>query len=197
MGQRTTGRHTNAHTRRLRVPGGALRGPARGQRAYAAACRSSPPPRAARARSSSCSRPSRCIAATRPAGTASTAHTSRARLRAPLPLLLRRLLLPLPLPREREGGFVDDHRLSTKSSAVTQERVDDTAFRRQYPGGKAGVARALRVAARRSRHQGYGVGQRLHHQRPIGTNHVKMFTVGEVWTIFHDILPSGGRGREG
>ena len=141
MGQRTTGRRANAPTRCLRVPCGPLCGQASGQRAYAAACRSSPPPRAARARSSSCSRPSRCIAATRPAGTASTAHTSRARLRAPLPLLRRRFLLPLPLPRERERGFVDDHRFSTKSIAARQERVDESSVSASVPG-RQGRSRA-------------------------------------------------------
>ena len=60
MGRRTTGRRTHAHTRRLRVPCGPLRGLALGQRAYAAARRCSPPSRAARARNTSCSRPSRC-----------------------------------------------------------------------------------------------------------------------------------------
>ena len=28
----------------------------------------------------------------------------------------------------------------------------------------------------------------------VGTNHVKMFTVGEVWAFFHVILPSGEGG---
>ena len=71
IGQSARGRRANAPTRCLRVPCGPLCGRASGQRAYAAACRSSPPPRAARARSSSCSRPSRCMAATGPAATAS------------------------------------------------------------------------------------------------------------------------------
>ena len=72
MGQRTTGRRANAPTRCLRVPCGLLCGRTSGQRAYAAACRSSPPPRAARARSTSCSRPRRCRASTRPAATAAS-----------------------------------------------------------------------------------------------------------------------------
>ena len=68
------------------------------------------------------------------------------------------------------------------------------AFMRQLAGGQRGVARALGVVAGRDRHRFHGIGQRLHHQRGTGTNHVKIFTVGEVWTIFHVILPSGGRG---
>jgi len=64
----------------------------------------------------------------------------------------------------------------------------------QLAGGQRGVARALGVVAGRDRHRVHAIGQRLHHQRAVGTNHVKILTVGEVWTIFHVILPSAGRG---
>ena len=59
-----TAHHETARARAHTPPTGPLRGPLRGlapgQRAYSAACRCSPPPRAARARNTSCSRPSRC-----------------------------------------------------------------------------------------------------------------------------------------
>ena len=73
-------------------PTGPLRGPLRGlapgQRAYSAACRSSSPTRAARARNASCSRPSRCRATTGPAATASIVSfvaSSHARTAAAIP----------------------------------------------------------------------------------------------------------------
>ena len=91
MGKRRLGRRAHAFTRCLCGPRGPLDGRASGQRAYAAACRSSPSPRAARARSSSCSRPSRCMAATGPAATASIVGlvaSSPARTTAAFPPLL-------------------------------------------------------------------------------------------------------------
>ena len=68
---------------------------------------------------------------------------------------------------------------------------------RQLAGGQRGVARALGVEAGRDRHRVQGIGQRLHHQRASGTNHVKILTVGEVLAFFHANLPSGGRGMGG
>ena len=68
------------------------------------------------------------------------------------------------------------------------------AFMRQLAGGWKGVARAVWVVAARNQPYVSLICRRFHHQTVVGTNHVKIFTVGEVWTIFHVILPSGGRG---
>jgi hypothetical protein len=65
---------------------------------------------------------------------------------------------------------------------------------REQAGGWKGVARAVWVVAERNWLQVPSICWRLHHQKAVGTNHVKMFTVGEAWTIFHANLPSGGRG---
>ena len=67
--------------------------------------------------------------------------SSRARLRAPLQLL-RRGFLQSPLrPRERDDGFLEDHRLSTKSITVRQEHVDESSILASA-GGRAGRSRA-------------------------------------------------------
>ena len=47
-------------------------------------------------------------------------------------------------------------------------------FMSQLAGGQRGVARALGVVAGRDRHRVHAIGQRLHHQRAAGTNHVKI-----------------------
>ena len=65
---------------------------------------------------------------------------------------------------------------------------------RQQAGGWKGVARADWVVAERNQPEVSLICWRLHHQQAVGSNHVKILTVGEVWTIFHVILPSGGRG---
>ena len=65
---------------------------------------------------------------------------------------------------------------------------------RQQAGGWKGVARAVWVVAERNRLQVSLICRRLRHQTVVATNHVKIFTVGEVWTIFHVILPSGKGG---
>ena len=53
--------------------------------------------------------------------------SSRARLRAPLQLLRRGFLQPPLRPREQDDGFLEDHRLSTKSITVRQEHVDESS----------------------------------------------------------------------
>ena len=68
------------------------------------------------------------------------------------------------------------------------------AFMRQQAGGWKGVARAVWVVAERNWLQVPSICWRLHHQKAVGTNHVKMFTVGEVCAFFHVILPSGEGG---
>ena len=65
-GQHLIQPRAHASTSSLWARGGQLPGSASSQHACLALCRSSPPPRAARARNSSCSRPSRCTASTRP-----------------------------------------------------------------------------------------------------------------------------------
>ena len=66
---------------------------------------------------------------------------------------------------------------------------------RQLAGGQKGVARAVWVVvAERNRLQVSLICRRLRHQTVVAINHVKIFTVGEVWTIFHVILPSGEGG---
>ena len=67
--------------------------------------------------------------------------SSRARLRAPLQLLRRGFLQPPLRPREREDGFLEDHRLSTKSITVRQEHVDETSVYASA-GGRAATSRA-------------------------------------------------------
>ena len=125
MGRRTAGRRAHASTRCLCGPRGPLDGLAPGQRAYAAACRSSSPTRAARARNASCSRPSRCRATTGPAATASIVSfvaSSHARTAAAIPPLQ-----PPLRPRERHDGFLNHHRLSTKNIAGRQEHGDESS----------------------------------------------------------------------
>ena len=53
------------------------------------------------------------------------------------------------------------------------------------------------VVAGRDRQQVTAICRRLRHQKAVGTNHVKILTVGEVLAFFHANLPSGGRGRGG
>ena len=67
--------------------------------------------------------------------------SSRARLRAPLQLLRRGFLQPPLRPRERDDGFLEDHRLSTKSITVRQEHVDETSVYASA-GGRAATSRA-------------------------------------------------------
>ena len=67
------------------------------------------------------------------------------------------------------------------------------ALMRQLAGGWKGVARAVWVAVERNQPLISLICPRLHHQRATGTNHVEMFTVGEVWTIFHVILLTSER----
>jgi hypothetical protein len=151
MGKRRLGRRAHAFTRCLCGPRGPLDGRASGQRAYAAACRSSPPPRAARARNSSCSRPSRCMAATGPAAVRRrrSPASSRARLRALLQLLLRGFLQPPLRPHERHDGFLGHHHFSTKFIAVRQEHVDETSIYASH---------SRRGRVERSRARGLGGG---------------------------------------
>jgi len=65
---------------------------------------------------------------------------------------------------------------------------------RQLAGGQKGVARAVWVVAERNRLQVSLICRRLRHQTVVATNHVKIFTVGEVCAFFHVILPSGEGG---
>ena len=53
------------------------------------------------------------------------------------------------------------------------------------------------VVAGRDRQQVPAICRRLRHQKAVGTNHVKILTVGEVLAFFQANLPSGGRGRGG
>ena len=73
--------------------------------------------------------------------------SSRARLRAPLQLLRRGFLQPPLRPRERDDGFLEGHRLSTKSITVRQEHVDETS-----------ILASAGVRAERSRARGLGGG---------------------------------------
>ena len=70
-----------------------------------------------------------------------SAASSEARLRALLQLL-RRGFLQLPLrTRERDDGFLEDHRLSTKSIAVRREHSDESSVYAST-GGRAERSRA-------------------------------------------------------
>ena len=71
-GQHLIQPRAHASTSSLWAHGGQLPGSASSQHACLALCRSSPPPRAARARSTSSSPPSRCRASTRPAATSAS-----------------------------------------------------------------------------------------------------------------------------
>ena len=55
---------------------------------------------------------------------------------------------------------------------------------RQLAGGWKGVARAVWVVAERNRLQVPLICRRLRHQTVVATNHVKIFTVGEVLDLF-------------
>ena len=128
MGRRTAGRRAHASTRCLCGPRGPLDGLAPGQRAYAAACRSSSPTRAARARATQAAADQ--AAAEQRLGRLRqrrSSASSQARTRALLLLFRRGFLQPPLRPRERHDGFLNHHRLSTKNIAVRQEHVDESS----------------------------------------------------------------------